>query len=170
MTYVACLKFLDHIFTQNSTNIGSLFSDTGHCRIVWTSLKLAWLSLCWVTCFLCLNIWRNGNPLQCSCLENPRDGGTWWAAVYGVAQSWTRLKRLSSNSSSSGSVSRSVASDCDPLDCSPPGSSVHGIFQTRILKWVVIPFSRRSSRPRDWTWVFCAAGRFFIIWATREAL
>ena len=43
----------------------------------------------------------NGNPLQCSCLENPRDGGAWWAAVYGVAQSRTRLKRLSSSSSSS---------------------------------------------------------------------
>ena len=40
----------------------------------------------------------NGNPLQCSCLENPRDGGAWWAAVYGVAQIWTRLKRLSSSS------------------------------------------------------------------------
>ena len=43
----------------------------------------------------------NGNPLQCSCLENPRDGGAWWAAVCGVAQSQTRLKRLSSSSSSS---------------------------------------------------------------------
>ena len=43
----------------------------------------------------------NGNPLQCSCLENPRDGGGWWVAVYGVAQSRTRLKRLSSSSSSS---------------------------------------------------------------------
>ena len=42
----------------------------------------------------------NVNPLQYSCLENPRDGGAWWAAVYGVAQSWTRLKRLSSSSSS----------------------------------------------------------------------
>ena len=42
----------------------------------------------------------NGNPLQCSCLEDPRDGGAWWAAVYGVAQSRTRLKRLSSSSSS----------------------------------------------------------------------
>ena len=41
----------------------------------------------------------NGNPLQCSCLENPRDGGAWWASAYGVAQSWTRLKRLSSSSS-----------------------------------------------------------------------
>ena len=41
----------------------------------------------------------NGNPLQCSCLENPRGGGAWWAAVYGVAQSRTRLKRLSSSSS-----------------------------------------------------------------------
>ena len=41
----------------------------------------------------------NGNPLQCSCMENPRDGGAWWAAVYGVSQSRTRLKRLSSSSS-----------------------------------------------------------------------
>ena len=41
----------------------------------------------------------NGNPLQCSCLENPRDGGAWWAAVCGVAQSRIRLKRLSSSSS-----------------------------------------------------------------------
>ena len=42
----------------------------------------------------------NGNPLQCSCLENPRDRGAWWAAVYGVAQSWTQLTQLSSSSSS----------------------------------------------------------------------
>ena len=40
----------------------------------------------------------NGNPLQCSCLENPRDGEAWWAAVYGVAQSWTQPKRRSSSS------------------------------------------------------------------------
>ena len=46
----------------------------------------------------------NGNPLQCSCLENPRDSGAWWAAVYGVAQSRTRLKRLSSSSSSSSTM------------------------------------------------------------------
>ena len=48
------------------------------------------------------SLWRigegNGNPLQCSCFENPRDGGAWWAAIYGVAQSWTGLKRLSSSS------------------------------------------------------------------------
>ena len=46
----------------------------------------------------------NGNPLQCSCLENPRDGGAWWAALSGVAQSRTRLKRLSSSSSSRSSL------------------------------------------------------------------
>ena len=50
----------------------------------------------------------NGNPLQCSCLENPRDGGAWWAAVYGVAQSRTRLKRLSSSSSSTGPISSNI--------------------------------------------------------------
>ena len=48
----------------------------------------------------------NGNPLQCSCLENPRDGGAWWAAVYGVAQSRTRLKQLSSSSSSARELGR----------------------------------------------------------------
>ena len=46
----------------------------------------------------------NGNPLQCSCLENPRDGGAWWAAVYGVTQSRTRLKRLSSSSSRASTI------------------------------------------------------------------
>ena len=51
--------------------------------------------------YICTPREGNGNPLQCSCLENPRDGGAWWAAVYGVAQSQTRLKQLSSSSSSS---------------------------------------------------------------------
>ena len=55
------------------------------------------------------------------------------------------------------------------MDCSPPGSSVHGILQARILEWVVIPFSRGSSWPRDWTLVSCIAGRVFTIWAAREA-
>ena len=54
----------------------------------------------WATSLSCIGE-GNGNPLQCSCLENPRDGGAWWPAVYGVAQSRTRLKRLSSSSSSS---------------------------------------------------------------------
>ena len=57
----------------------------------------------------------------------------------------------------------------DPMDCSLPGSSVHGILQARILVWVAICFSRGSSRPRDWTQVSHIAGRFFTIWTTREA-
>ena len=59
---------------------------------------------------------------------------------------------------------------CNPMDCSLPGSSVHGILQARILKWIAIPVSRGHFHPRDRTWVSCIAGRFFIIWATREAL
>ena len=51
-----------------------------------------------------------------------------------------------------------------------PGSSAHGILQARILGWVAISFSRESSRPRHWTQVSCFAGRFFSVWATREAL
>ena len=53
----------------------------------------------WATSFSCIGE-GNGNPLQYSCLENPRDRGAWWAAVHGVTQSWTRLKRLSSSNSS----------------------------------------------------------------------
>ena len=54
-------------------------------------------------------------------------------------------------------------------ESSLPGSSVHGIFQARVLEWVAISFSRGSPRPRDQTQVSCIAGRFFAIWATREA-
>ena len=50
---------------------------------------------------------------------------------------------------------------CNPIDCSPPGSSVDGILQVRILEWVVIPFSRGSSPSRDQTQVSCTVGRFF---------
>ena len=50
---------------------------------------------------------------------------------------------------------------CDPMDCSPPGPSVHEIFQARILEWVAISFSRGSSQPRDQTRVSCTTGRFF---------
>ena len=56
----------------------------------------------------------------------------------------------------------------DPMDWSPPGSSIHGILQARILKWVAIPFSRGSSQPRDWTQVSCIVGRFFSIWTARS--
>ena len=59
---------------------------------------------------------------------------------------------------------------CDPMNCRLPGSSVHGIFQARVLEWVAISFSRGSFWPRDWTWVSCIAGRFFTYWATREAI
>ena len=56
------------------------------------------------------------------------------------------------------------------MNCSPPGSSVHGISQARVgWEWVAISFSRGSSQPRDQTWVFCIADRFFTNWATKEA-
>ena len=69
-------------------------------------------------------------------------------------------------------VSVLVAQSCltlsNPMDDSLPGSSVHGILQVRNLEWVAIPFSKGSFQPRDRTWISCIAGRFFIIWATRE--
>ena len=67
-------------------------------------------------------------------------------------------------------VTQSCPTLCDPMDCSLQGSSVHGIFQARVLEWVAISFSRGSSRPRDRTWVSHIAGRRFTVWATREAI
>ena len=65
-----------------------------------------------------------------------------------------------------------VAQSCptlwDSMDCSPPGCSVYGIFQARILEWVAISFSRGSSQPRDRTQVSCIVGRRFTVWVTRE--
>ena len=58
----------------------------------------------------------------------------------------------------------------DPVDCSLPGSSVHGILQARVVEWVAISFFRGSSWPRDWTWVSHIGGRHFNLWDTREAL
>ena len=67
-------------------------------------------------------------------------------------------------------VSQSCPTLCDPVDCSFPGSSVHGILRARILEWVAISFSRGSFQPRDRTRVSCIAGRHFILWVTREAI
>ena len=65
-------------------------------------------------------------------------------------------------------VAQSCPTLCDPMDCSLPGSSVHGIFQARVLERVAISFSRRSAQPRDRTQVSCVVGRRFTVWATGE--
>ena len=87
----------------------------------------------------------NGNPLQCSCLENPRDGGAWWAAVYGVAQSWTRLKRLSSSRSSSLREEDNLAEYRDQHECQRKLS-----YQKRSLPvWVWLRHFHYPHRPLE---------------------
>ena len=75
------------------------------------------------------------------------DRGTWWATVHGVAKESDLTKQLLTH--------------CDPMDYNPPGSSVHGILQSRILKCVAISFFRGSSQSKDQTQVSCIAGGFF---------
>ena len=58
---------------------------------------------------------------------------------------------------------------CDPMDCSPPGSSVHGTSQARMLEWVAISIARGSFQPRDQTHIFCTGRKILYRWATREA-
>ena len=67
-------------------------------------------------------------------------------------------------------VTQSCPTLCDPMDCSPPGPSIHGIFQATVLEWVAISFSRGSSQPRNRTQISRTAGRHFTVLATREAL
>ena len=67
-------------------------------------------------------------------------------------------------------IAQSCPTICDPVDCSPPGSSIHGTLQARTREWVAISFSRGSFWPRDRTQVPCIAGRCFNLWATRERL
>ena len=67
-------------------------------------------------------------------------------------------------------VSQSCLTLCGPIDCSLPCSSIHGIFQARVLEWIAISFSRGPSRPRDRTQVSCIVGRCFTIWTTRKVL
>ena len=89
---------------------------------------------------------EHGNPLQCSCLENPMDRGAWQATVYRVAQSQIRLKWHSTlvhthSMLCYAKLLQSCPTLCDPIDGSPPGSPVPGILQARTLEWVAITFS-----------------------------
>ena len=88
---------------------------------------------------------RTWQPLQCSCLENPRDGGAWWAAVYGVSQSWTRLKRLSISISINSSTSNIAFSETNGLGSFP-------LLYTK--KWASLKAQTVKNLPAMWeTWV-----------------
>jgi len=86
-----------------------------------------------------------------------------WSDLAAAAYRYTNIKVKKVSVSKSPTL-------CDPMDCSPPNSSVQRILQAGILEWVAIPFSRGSSWPGYWTWVSCIAGRFFIVWAIREVI
>ena len=106
-----------------------------------------------LSCYIIM-YWQN--------MELEQEGVGWESLTTAV---WVNLLFPYSGSE----VAQSCLTLCDPMDWSPPGSSVHGILQARILEWGAISSSRGSSQPRDWTWVSYIAGRRFTLWATREA-
>ena len=91
--------------------------------------------------------------------------------VYSAASkcAFSFLKNDSTNWFQKGNVAQLCLTLCNPMNCSCPGSSAHGILQARILEWVAMPSSRGSSQPRNQTWVSCITGGFFTVWATRKA-
>ena len=89
------------------------------------------------------------------------DGRYYQSYLQGLRNQATRYQKESE-------VTQLCLTLCYPMDSSLLGSSIHGIFQAGILEWVAISFSRRFSRPRDWTQVSRIVGRRFIVWATRE--
>ena len=119
----------------------------------------------------------HGNPLQCSCLGNPKDRGAWRATVHRVSKSRTWLKWLNIHVVTSVLsvvsvclVAQSCPALCDPMDCKLLGFSDHRDLPAKILEWVAAPSYRRSSQPRERTQVSRFAGGSLTIWGTREAL
>ena len=119
--------------------------------------------------------------------EMVRDREAWHAAVHGVTKSqtqlrdWTTKRKLEDSlncfAGEKSEVAQSCQTACDPVDCSLPSFSIHGILQARILVWVAMSFSGGSSWTRDWTQVsyrhftlWAIAGRHFTLGANREAL
>ena len=102
--------------------------------------------------------------------ENPLHGLWECKLIYPLWRTvWRFLNKLGITLPCVCLVTQSCPTLCDPMDCSLPGSSVHGILQARILEWIAMPSSRESFWPRNQTGVSHVAGRFFTSWATREA-
>ena len=110
---------------------------------------------------LCLPHWQ-ADSLPLSYQRSPKI----WLALHKWGKKKKAYRALICASESE--VTQSWPTLCDPMDCSLPGSSIHGIFKATVLEWVAISFFRGSSRLRDWIWVSHVVGRCFTIWATRE--
>ena len=106
--------------------------------------------------------WGHEGRHQCHILgvKAQRTPGSWVVAP-NLELPCLDLLVIVKESESENYVTRSCPTLCDSVDCSPPGSSIHGILQARILEWVAISFSRGSSWPRDWAQVSCIAGKRF---------
>ena len=134
--------------------------DRGAWRVTVHGVSQSWTRPKWLSTLLC----QAKGDTSGSCLEklclNPREFDEEFynsCSKMGAHQisEWVGLE-----SESQMLVTWSWPTLCDPMDCSLPGSSVHGILQARILEWVAMPFSRGSSQPRDPIWVSHTAGRF----------
>ena len=108
---------------------------------------------------------RTKGPARCRMATSGWPKGSWSISLLPHNQP---IARKSHNLQKWSEVAQSCLTVCDPMDCSLPGSSVHGIFQVIVLEWIAISFSRVFSQPRNLTQVSRIVDRRFTIWATRE--
>ena len=148
-------KFLVHVLLKPSLEnfehyFASMWDECNH-EVVWTFFGIAFL---WE--------WNENWPFSSPVTTVATKAHlvktmVFPVVMYGCENQWTS------------EAAQSCLTLCDPMDCSLPASSIHRIFQARVLEWVVISFSRGSPQPRDQTQVSCLPGRHFTIWTTREA-
>ena len=114
---------------------------------------------------------REWQLLQCSCKRNSMDRGAWLAIIHGVAKSQPHLSTQACGAFSNAIIvkswSREFAQLCltfrDPMDCNPPGSSIHGIFYARVLEWVAISFLWEKRRKKKKKWNSCLVIWFLVV-------
>ena len=128
--------------------------------VFWGKQTVSWALTSWE----CLTLYKLATVHAALTLVNPAPSNTYLNFKGLQTEDWLQEASYCICESMSG-VSQSAVSDSLPLHGlhRPPGSSVHGILQARILEWVAMPSSRGSFQPRDRTWVSCIAGRFFTI-------
>jgi len=128
-----------------------------------------WIILAFSLCLCVTSLSNNETGLSPSIIYSNHWSNPVCMHIFSELLTISPLEMIWSSSEWVSEFVQSCPTLCDPMDCSLPGSCIHGIFQARILEWGALSFSRRSSQPRDGTQVSRIVGRRFTVWATSNS-